>query len=186
MAWHVHSGPTGDAWPGMSTLVPQGMHGLACPLWSHRGCMAWHVHSGPTGDAWPGMSTLVPQGMHGLACPLWSHRGCMAGHWLKRAAGDSKVTPARPCIPCGTRVDMPGHASPVGPEWTCQAVRPVGYCCRGDAWNLLYSLSTANSGRKLTLLYLANDIIQNSKRKGQEYKLEFTRVLPRAFQLVSK
>ena len=54
----------------MSTLVPQGMHGLACPLWSHRGRMAWHVHSGPTGDAWPGMSTLVPQGTHGLACPL--------------------------------------------------------------------------------------------------------------------
>ena len=96
MAGHVHSGPTGDAWPGMSTLVPQGTHGLACPLWSHRGHMAWNVHSGPTGDAWPGMSTLVPQGTHGLACPL-------------------------ACVPCGTRVDMPGHAS------------PVGHCCRGDA-----------------------------------------------------
>ena len=50
----------------------------------------------------------------------------------------------------------------------------------------LFSLTVANSSRKLTLLYLANDVIQNSKRKGQEYKLEFTRVLPRAFQLVSR
>ena len=48
------------------------------------------------------------------------------------------------------------------------------------------SLRAAGPSRKLTLLYLANDIVQNSKKKGQEYKAEFTRVLPRAFHLVSK
>ena len=47
-------------------------------------------------------------------------------------------------------------------------------------------LRAAGPSRKLTLLYLANDIVQNSKKKGQEYKAEFTRVLPRAFHLVSK
>lgn len=51
---------------------------------------------------------------------------------------------------------------------------------------LLTPLRPADANRKLTLLYLANDIAQNSKKKGQEYKAEFTRVLPRAFHLVSK
>ncbi len=40
--------------------------------------------------------------------------------------------------------------------------------------------------RKLTLLYLANDVIQSCKKKGPEFKSEFSKVLPRAFQLVSK
>lgn len=38
----------------------------------------------------------------------------------------------------------------------------------------------------MTLLYLANDIIQNCKKKGPEFKAEFGKVLPKAFQLVSK
>ena len=40
--------------------------------------------------------------------------------------------------------------------------------------------------RKLTLLYLANDIVQNSKRKGPEFKSEFAKALPRALHLVAK
>lgn len=36
------------------------------------------------------------------------------------------------------------------------------------------------------MLYLANDVIQTSKKKGPEYKSEFTRILPRALQLVSR
>lgn len=44
----------------------------------------------------------------------------------------------------------------------------------------------AGADQKLTLLYLANDVIQNSKKKGTEFKTEFVKVLPRAFQLVSK
>lgn len=35
-------------------------------------------------------------------------------------------------------------------------------------------------------MYLANDIIQMSKRKGPEFKLEFLKVLPRGFQMVSR
>ena len=46
--------------------------------------------------------------------------------------------------------------------------------------------SAADAGHKLTLLYLANDIVQNSRKKGSEYKAEFSRVLPRAFHVVSK
>lgn len=47
-------------------------------------------------------------------------------------------------------------------------------------------ICAGSSNRKLTLLYVANDIIQNSKHKGPEFRLEFTRALPKAFQLVSK
>lgn len=42
------------------------------------------------------------------------------------------------------------------------------------------------SNKKLTLLYLANDVIQNSKRKGPEFRTEFGKVLPRALQYVSR
>ena len=45
---------------------------------------------------------------------------------------------------------------------------------------------SADSGRKLTLLYVANDVIQNSKKKGPEYRTEFVKVLPRVFQGIHK
>lgn len=45
---------------------------------------------------------------------------------------------------------------------------------------------SVDSSRKLTLLYLANDIIQNGKRKGPEFRTEFSKVLPRAFQHISQ
>lgn len=35
-------------------------------------------------------------------------------------------------------------------------------------------------------MYLANDVIQNSKKKGLELKMEFAKVLPRALQHVSR
>ena len=40
--------------------------------------------------------------------------------------------------------------------------------------------------KKLTLLYLANDVIQNTKKKGPEFKVEFTKFLPRTLQHVSQ
>lgn len=40
--------------------------------------------------------------------------------------------------------------------------------------------------RKLTFLYLANDVIQNSKKKGPEFSQEFEGVLPYAFHHVLK
>ena len=46
--------------------------------------------------------------------------------------------------------------------------------------------NSADSGRKLTLLYVANDVIQNSKKKGPEYRTEFAKVLPRVCQGISK
>lgn len=36
--------------------------------------------------------------------------------------------------------------------------------------------------RKLMFMYLANDVIQNSKKKGPEFGKEFESVLPRAFE----
>ena len=51
-------------------------------------------------------------------------------------------------------------------------------------FSLVFSL--ASSSRKLTLIYLANDVIQNSRRKGTEYKNEFLRALPRALHLIAK
>lgn len=40
----------------------------------------------------------------------------------------------------------------------------------------------AKDNRKLTFMYLANDVIQNSKKKGPEFGKEFETVLPKAFE----
>ena len=42
----------------------------------------------------------------------------------------------------------------------------------------------AKENKKLTLIYLANDIIQNSKRKGPEYLTEFGVVMAKALENV--
>ncbi|KAJ1124067.1 hypothetical protein NDU88_002530 [Pleurodeles waltl] len=47
-------------------------------------------------------------------------------------------------------------------------------------------LRKAKSSRKLTFLYLANDVIQNSKRKGPEFTKEFEMVLVDAVSHVSR
>uniref|UniRef100_A0A671KSC2 Regulation of nuclear pre-mRNA domain containing 1A n=1 Tax=Sinocyclocheilus anshuiensis TaxID=1608454 RepID=A0A671KSC2_9TELE len=46
-------------------------------------------------------------------------------------------------------------------------------------------LKKAQVSRKLTFLYLANDVIQNSKRKGQEFTQDFSPVIVDAFKHVS-
>ncbi|XP_078543708.1 regulation of nuclear pre-mRNA domain-containing protein 1A isoform X1 [Lissotriton helveticus] len=46
-------------------------------------------------------------------------------------------------------------------------------------------LRKAKSNRKLTFLYLANDVIQNSKRKGPEFTKDFAPVIADAFKHVS-
>lgn len=43
-----------------------------------------------------------------------------------------------------------------------------------------------NAQKKLALLYLANDILQNSRKKGPEYVQEFFRCLPRPLQQLLK
>ncbi|KAJ7415499.1 Regulation of nuclear pre-mRNA domain-containing protein 1A [Willisornis vidua] len=45
--------------------------------------------------------------------------------------------------------------------------------------------SKAKPNRKLTFLYLANDVIQNSKRKGPEFTKDFAPVIVEAFKHVS-
>lgn len=43
---------------------------------------------------------------------------------------------------------------------------------------------SSDMARKVPLLYLANDILQNSKRKGNEFVTEFWKVLPSALKEV--
>ncbi|XP_058805394.1 regulation of nuclear pre-mRNA domain-containing protein 1B [Phymastichus coffea] len=43
-------------------------------------------------------------------------------------------------------------------------------------------LCKAKDNRKLMFMYLANDVIQNSKKKGPEFGKEFETVLPKAFE----
>ena len=50
----------------------------------------------------------------------------------------------------------------------------------------VFSLSLVEANRKLTLLYLANDVIQTGKKKGLEFKVEFSKLLPRALQHMSR
>ncbi|KAK6630984.1 hypothetical protein RUM44_003156 [Polyplax serrata] len=46
-------------------------------------------------------------------------------------------------------------------------------------------LIKASEKRKITFIYLANDVIQNSKKKGPEYGQEFGNILPKAFEHMS-
>lgn len=43
---------------------------------------------------------------------------------------------------------------------------------------------SSDMAKKVPLLYLANDILQNSKRKGNEFVTEFWKVLPSALKAV--
>ncbi|GFT17845.1 regulation of nuclear pre-mRNA domain-containing protein 1B [Nephila pilipes] len=47
-------------------------------------------------------------------------------------------------------------------------------------------LKKAKPHRKLTFMYLANDVIQNSKKKGPEFSKEFSTVLSKAFAHVKE
>lgn len=46
------------------------------------------------------------------------------------------------------------------------------------------SMHPAQVSRKLTFLYLANDVIQNSKKKGPEFTQDFAPVIVDAFKHV--
>lgn len=49
----------------------------------------------------------------------------------------------------------------------------------------LKELLKAKDGKKLTFMYLANDVIQNSKKKGPEFGKEFGNVLRKGFEIVA-
>lgn len=48
------------------------------------------------------------------------------------------------------------------------------------------SFGAAKQPKKLTFMYLANDVIQNSRKKGPEYAKEFTTALKQGFEIVAK
>lgn len=47
-------------------------------------------------------------------------------------------------------------------------------------------IRASKDSKKLTFMYLANDVIQNSRKKGPEYGLEFGNYLKKAFEHMSK
>ncbi|KXJ27401.1 Regulation of nuclear pre-mRNA domain-containing protein 1B [Exaiptasia diaphana] len=49
-----------------------------------------------------------------------------------------------------------------------------------QTWNK--EIHKVKPSKKLTLLYLANDVLQNSKKKGSEFNSEFKSVLPSVFK----
>lgn len=51
---------------------------------------------------------------------------------------------------------------------------------------LIEHFFAAKDGRKLTFMYLANDVIQNSRKKGPEYGQEFGVQLKKAFEHMSQ
>ncbi|CAD6258526.1 unnamed protein product [Miscanthus lutarioriparius] len=51
-----------------------------------------------------------------------------------------------------------------------------------DTWEKQFTI--AREDKKISFLYLSNDILQNSKRKGADYVDEFWRVLPRSMKHV--
>ncbi|CAI0433363.1 unnamed protein product [Linum tenue] len=51
-----------------------------------------------------------------------------------------------------------------------------------ETWNQYFTSSQRE--QRVTFLYLANDIIQNSKRKGSEFVNEFWKVLPKELKIV--
>ena len=53
-----------------------------------------------------------------------------------------------------------------------------------SVWDAEYHKT--NNDKKLTLLYLANHVLQEGRKKGREYMDEFGRVLPRAMRTLYK
>ncbi|XP_031570374.1 regulation of nuclear pre-mRNA domain-containing protein 1B-like [Actinia tenebrosa] len=53
-----------------------------------------------------------------------------------------------------------------------------------QTWNK--EVHRAKPAKKLTLLYLANDVLQNSKKKGSEFNAEFKAALPSVFKHCSQ
>lgn len=55
-----------------------------------------------------------------------------------------------------------------------------------EKWFSIVKDPKLNQSKRLTLLYLANDVIQNSKKKGPEYSKEFATVLAAAFETIAR
>lgn len=55
--------------------------------------------------------------------------------------------------------------------------------CMLQLVHLTFLLPLASGSKKLTLLYLCNDVVQNSKKSAPEYTDYFARVLPKVFEV---
>jgi len=70
------------------------------------------------------------------------------------------------------------HAKVALEIWQREFNKGIIACCVQSSSLLV----AANNERKVMLLYLANDVVQNSKRKGPEYRREFTIIMPDIFK----
>ena len=55
-----------------------------------------------------------------------------------------------------------------------------------STWEVEFFNRSPDVQKKLALLYLANDVLQNSRKKGPQYVQEFYRALPKALKHVVK
>lgn len=58
------------------------------------------------------------------------------------------------------------------------------HCATAVQTWLKFLRNSKNQSKKLTLVYLANDVIQNSRKKGPEYMNEFAPILKQAFESI--
>lgn len=80
------------------------------------------------------------------------------------------------------------HYSSVVKIWVRELIKGL-FPLFSDFFNDCYSTErffAAKDSRKLTFMYLANDVIQNSKKKGPEYGQEFGVQLKKAFEHMSQ
>jgi len=79
------------------------------------------------------------------------------------------------------------HHSVIVKVWMRELVKGDQFCSLISSGNLckFYSWVLAKEARKLTFMYLANDVIQNGKKKGTEFGGEFEGTLKRAFEHLS-
>mmetsp|Transcript_16959 Transcript_16959/g.23432 ORF Transcript_16959/g.23432 Transcript_16959/m.23432 type:complete len:461 (-) Transcript_16959:191-1573(-) len=55
-----------------------------------------------------------------------------------------------------------------------------------STWETEFAKTSSSSERRLTLIHLANDVLQRSRKSGPEFVNEFFKVIPRAFRHLSK
>ena len=60
-------------------------------------------------------------------------------------------------------------------------LRPAALCIDCKTF---FVFSASKADRRLVLFYLANDVLQNSRKKGKEFSNAFTKILRDAMQLL--
>ncbi len=89
---------------------------------------------------------------------------------MRLVAADWSITPSSAVFATETpRLDAQANSGPLLEE-----LRIVSH--------ELFIFVAAKPPKKLTFLYLANDVVQNSKKKGPEFSRDFKTVLPYAYK----